>query len=125
MSICYRREEQGFTLVEVMVSLAIFLVASMGILPLLLSNLQVNRGNSLHAQARRLAGEQLAKLQVVDYASLALLPEVPLLAGEIELAQHIEGNQPTAGLSRITVTAQWQQQGRIHRYQLQTTRSAP
>ena len=125
MSKCHGRGGQGFTLVEVMVSLLIFLVASMGLLPLLLTNLQVNHGNSQHAQARRLAGEVMAKLQVIDYASLATVSAEPLLAGDIEIAQRIEQNQPQFDQSRISVTAHWQQQGHRHSYQLQTIRSAP
>jgi prepilin-type N-terminal cleavage/methylation domain-containing protein len=117
--------EKGFTLVEVMVSLMIFLITSMGLLPLLMSNLQVNHGNSLHMQAQRLAGEMMAELQVLDYAGLATVAEEPLLVAGVEIQQQIEANVPQHDLSRITVTASWQQQGKTHRYQLQTIRSAP
>ena len=125
MSIVCTREEKGFTLTEVMVSLAIFLVASMGLLPLLHTNLQVNRANRLHTQARRLAGEVMAELQVVDYASLAGGSGEPLLAGEIEVMQRVESNLPMADQSRITVTARWQLRDRIYSYQLQSIRSGP
>ena len=37
------RRDPGFTLVEVMVSLVIILVASMGLLPLLLTQMQANQ----------------------------------------------------------------------------------
>ena len=37
------RRDTGFTLVEVMVSLVIFLVASMGLLPLMLTHMQANQ----------------------------------------------------------------------------------
>lgn len=119
------RKDSGFTLVEVMVSLVIFLVASMGLLPLLLSNMQVNQGNSLHAQARRLAAAAMAELQVVDYSLLTDLESVPLLIGKIEVRQTIEPDLPQVGQSRLTVTAHWQQRGQSHDYQLQTFRSAP
>lgn len=125
MSMWPGKETKGFTLVEVMVSLVIFLVASMGLLPLLIASLQVNHDNSLHAQARRLAGEVMAQLQVVDYANLMMVADEPLLLGDIELQQQVEQNQPQFDQSRITVTARWQKQGRTHRYQLQTIRSAP
>ena len=115
----------GFTLVEVMVSLLIFMVASMGLVPLLITSLQVNHGNSLHAQAQRLVGEVMAELQVVDYASLPVVANEPLLIAEVEIQQEVEQNRPQPDQSRITVTAHWQQQGRSHRYQLQTIRSAP
>ena len=125
MTIFHVRGNEGFTLVEVMVSLVIFLIASMGLLPLLITNLQVNHGNRQHAQARRLAGEVMAELQVVDYASLRLVIDEPLLVADIEIQQQIEQDMPRLDQSRITVTACWQQQGRSHRYQLQTIRSAP
>jgi prepilin-type N-terminal cleavage/methylation domain-containing protein len=125
MSIFCGKRVKGFTLIEVMVSLVIFLIASMGLLPLLITNLQVNHGNSLHAQARRLAGEMMAELQVIDYASLAAVAVEPLSVAEIEILQQVEQNMPQRDQSIITVTARWQQQGRIHEYQLQTIRSAP
>ncbi|NOR49664.1 MAG: prepilin-type N-terminal cleavage/methylation domain-containing protein, partial [Desulfuromonadales bacterium] len=37
MSKCHSRGDRGFTLVEVMVSLLIFMVTSMGLLPLLIT----------------------------------------------------------------------------------------
>ena len=122
---CQGGRVKGFTLVEVMVSLLIFMVASMGLLPLLITNLQVNHSNSQHAQAQRLVGEVMAELQVVDYASLTAVADEPLLVANVEIRQEIEQNRPQLDQSKITVTAHWQQQGRSHRYQLQTIRSAP
>ena len=117
--------KEGFTLVEVMVSLVIFMITSMGLLPLLLTSIQVNHENGRNAQARRLAGEVMAELQVIDYAGLLLAAEVPLLVGEIEVQPQVERDVPHLGQSRITVSALWQQRGENHRYQLQTIRTAP
>lgn len=125
MSINSTGAEHGFSLVEVMVSLVIFLIASMGLLPLLMTNMQANQGNRLHAQARRLTGEVMAELQVVDYSSLAFAAGESFLVGELEVQQAVEADVPSTNQSRITVTALWQQQGQNHRYQLQTIRSAP
>lgn len=118
------RGKNGFTLVEVMVSLVIFLIASIGLLPLLMTSQQVNRGNTLHAQARTLASQVMAELQVVDYVGLTAAAE-PLLFDAIEVVPQIEANTPQTDQSRITVTAVWEERGRLHRYQLQTIRSAP
>jgi prepilin-type N-terminal cleavage/methylation domain-containing protein len=121
----FKRREQGFSLVEVMVAMVIFLVASMGLLPLLMTNMQANQGNLLHAQARRLAGETMAVLQVVDYALLDVAADDVLQAGGVEVRQTVEADTPVLDQSRITVTALWRQRGQQHRYQLQTIRTAP
>ena len=122
---CQGSGKKGFTLVEVMVSLVIFMITSMGLLPLLLTSIQVNHDNGRNAQARRLAGEVMAELQVIDYAGLLLAAEVPLLVGDIEVQPLVERDVPHTGQSRITVSAVWQQRGQSHRYQLQTVRTAP
>jgi prepilin-type N-terminal cleavage/methylation domain-containing protein len=122
---CQGSGRDGFTLVEVMVSLVIFMITSMGLLPLLLTSIQVNHDNGRNAQARRLAGEVMAELQVIDYAGLLLAAEVPLLVGDIEVQPLVERNVPHTGQSMITVSAVWQQRGQSHRYQLQTVRTAP
>ena len=122
---CQDSGKDGFTLVEVMVSLVIFLIASMGLLPLLLTSVQVNHDNGRNAQARRLAGDVMAELQVIDYAGLLLAAEVPLLVGDIEVQPRVERDVPHIGQSRITVSVVWQQRGQNHRYQLQTVRTAP
>lgn len=121
----FGRMSGGFTLVEVMVSSAIFLIASMGLLPLLLTSLQVNYDNGRYSQARRLTGEVMAELQVVDYAGLSFAAETPLLVDDIEIQPQVELNTPQTGQSKITVSATWEQRGRSHRYQLQTIRTAP
>ena len=119
------RRDTGFTLVEVMVSLVIFLVASMGLLPLMLTHMQANQELNLHARARRLAGEVMAELQVIDYGRLGALTEIPLQEGGFEIRQRIDSGGLPDGQSRITVTARWLHHGRPHRYQLQTVRSTP
>lgn len=115
----------GFTLVEVLVSLLVFLVASMGLVPLLITSLQANTDTGLHGQARRLVGAVMAELQVIDYAGLATVHDDPVQLETIEVQRLVERNVPAPGQSRLTVTARWQSHGRTHRYQLQTTRSAP
>ena len=119
------RRDTGFTLVEVMVSLVILLIASMGLLSLLLAHMQANQGLNLHARARRLAGEVMAELQVMNYGRLGALTEIPLQEGGFEIRQRIDSDELPDGQSRITVTADWLHQDRRHRYQLQTVRSIP
>ena len=120
-----RRCQQGFSLVEVLVSLAIFLIASMGLLPLLLTGMRASQRNALHGEARRLAGESMAVLQVADYGALPAFDGLPAGEGTIALLHTVEGDVPEAGQTQLTVTATWQAAGQLHRYQLQSIRSQP
>lgn len=120
-----RHRQQGFSLVEVMVSLAIFLIASMGLVPLLLNGTQAGQRNALHGEARRLAGEAMAALQVADYAALPAFDGLASGSGALRLTSTVEGDLPEAGQTRLTVTASWIAAGQTHRYQLQTIRSRP
>lgn len=120
-----RHRQQGFSLVEVIVSLAIFLIASMGLVPLLLNSTQAGQRNALHSEARRLAGEAMAALQVADYAALPAFDGLVSASGAIRLIRAVEDDLPEAGQTRLTVTASWTASGQTHRYQLQTIRSWP
>lgn len=121
----FRRRQQGFSLVEVLVSLAIFLIASMGLVPLLLTGLRATRHNALHGEARRLAGETMAVLQVLDYGALPAFDGGQSGDGAIHVTQHVESDAPGSGQTRLTVITSWQQDGVTHRYQLQSIRSRP
>lgn len=117
--------DQGFSLVEVMVSLAVFLVATTALLALLLTQMQANRDLRLHARARSLAGAAMAELQVVDYNRIESLSAAPLLQDGIEIQRRFDVSGLPDGQGRITVSAHWQNRGRQHRYRLQTLRTAP
>ena len=119
------RCQQGFTLTEVLVSLTIFLITSLGLLPLLLGGMHAGQRNALHGEARRLAGEALAALQVVDYPALPAFDGLPSSYGPIVVDRRIESETPDTGQTRLTVTASWEATGQQHRYQLQTIRSEP
>lgn len=120
-----RHGQRGFSLVEVLVSLAIFLIASMGLLPLLLNGMQAGRRNALHGEARRFAGEAMAALQVADYGALPSFDGLPGGDGAIRVVNTVEGDIPETGQTRLTVTASWQTAGQTHRYQLQAIRARP
>lgn len=120
-----QRRQQGFSLVEVMVSLAIFLIASMGLVPLLLTGMRTGQRNAWHGEARRLAGEAMTVLQVADYGALSAFDGLPSGDGAIRLLHKVEEDAPEPGQTRLTVTASWQTAGQLHRYQLQSIRTQP
>lgn len=120
-----RRRQQGFTLVEVLVALTIFLIASMGLVPLLLSGMRAGQHNAVHGQARRLAGEAMAVLQSADYWALPAFDGLPSADGALHLTRAVENDVPEPGQTRLTVTVTWQLAGSVHRYQLQSLRAQP
>lgn len=125
MKVAHSRQS-GFSLVEVLVSLAIFLIVSMGLLPLLLGGMRAGGRNALHGEARRLAGERLAALQLVDYAALPACDGLTTEAGAVRLVQSVESDSPEPGQARLTVSAVWTSADRqLHRYQVQTLRVRP
>ena len=117
--------DQGFTLVEVMVSLAVFLVAVTALLALLLTQMQTNRNLRMLACARSLAGAAMAELQVVDYSRLEVLSAAPTRQYGIEVRRRFDTSGLPDGQGRITVSAHWQNRGRQQHYLLQTLRAAP
>lgn len=120
-----QRRQLGFSLVEVMVSLAIFLIASMGLVPLLLSGMRTGQRNAWHGDARRLAGEAMAVLQVADYGALPAFDGLSSGDEAIQLRHAVEEDAPEPGQTRLTVTASWQAAGQLYRYQLQSIRTQP
>ena len=123
MNIC--RNQRGFTLTEVLVSLTIFLITSLALLPLLLGGMQAGPRNALHSEARRVCGEAMAALQIADYAALPAFDGLPDDYGAIRLERRIETGTPAVGQARLTVTARWEAAGQAHHYQLQSIRSEP
>jgi prepilin-type N-terminal cleavage/methylation domain-containing protein len=122
---CHPHDQQGFTLTEVLVSLTIFLITSLGLLPLLLGGMYAGPRNALHGEARRLSGEAMAALQVADYAALPAFDGLPSRHGPIVVERLVESDTPAAGQFRLTVTARWEAAGQGHRYQVQSIRSEP
>jgi len=121
----YGCRRQGFTLVEVLVSLTIFMIACMGLVPLLLGGMRAGQRNAVHGDARRMAGEAMAVLQSADYGSLPAYDSLQSVAGGMRLSRDVESDVPAPGQTRLTVTVTWQMAGQEHRYQLKSLRVQP
>ncbi len=59
---------QGFTLVEIMIALLVFMVVMLGVAGGLIQALRSNSGNVVRAEALRLAEEELNRLQVERFS---------------------------------------------------------
>ncbi|KAA0259348.1 type II secretion system protein [Deferribacter autotrophicus] len=64
-------KKNGFTLIELIVALTIFLIAFLGLIPLLIKQVDANKMNHLRNVAVNIAQEKIDSLSVIDFNSLA------------------------------------------------------
>jgi prepilin-type N-terminal cleavage/methylation domain-containing protein len=65
------RPEAGFTLIETIISLAIMLVAALGVASLFLHSINLNTGASERAMASAVAQQRIERLRSVSFDALA------------------------------------------------------
>ncbi len=118
-------QDQGFSLVELMVALAIFMIAVLGMAPLLVTHIRVNSQNQLRTVAQDIAVEEMDRLQVMDYPDLAAVSSDPTTEKVVySLVRTIETNQPSTDQTRIRVAVSWSHQGDSKNYQIVSVRTA-
>jgi len=111
--------QQGFTLIEVMVALLIFMVIALGLARGEIAALRAQTDNVLRDEATRLAEEQLNDLRGQPFTNLAAAPwtnpeslPVTMRAGRVVFArsfQIIEIDATATQLMRIDVAVGWNQ----------------
>jgi prepilin-type N-terminal cleavage/methylation domain-containing protein len=72
------KRERGFTLVELLIALALSMIGLLGLMALQISAIKGNASSRNFAEATALAQEKLEKLQVVPYANVAASTETAL-----------------------------------------------
>lgn len=65
---------RGFTLVELLVSLAIFMIVSLGALPLMITNMHLNQRNQIRNQATAVTGRWIDWLHSQDHRPTGAAP---------------------------------------------------
>ncbi|MBB6098243.1 type IV pilus modification protein PilV [Deinobacterium chartae] len=66
-----KRRSQGFTLIEVLIALTVFGIAMMAIIPMFVSNMQMNSDSELRTQGAHLAQDYIEALRLKDPGALA------------------------------------------------------
>ncbi len=117
--------KQGFSLVELLVALTIFMIAVLGMAPLLITHIRVNSQNQLRTVAQDIAVEEMDRLQVVDYPDLAAVSADPTtMRGTYSMVRTVETDQPGADQTRIKIAVSWSHQGSNKSYQIVAVRTA-
>ncbi len=139
-SSCRTNDNPGFTLLEVLIAMAILGVGILSIGVAQLSALKMSSGSKHRSQAMYLAQDQLDEflaLPAGDAALAAAVENNPDPQGPVDIDPNdddlttysrswtIEPNLPAVGLTRITVRVEWEDgSNRVGRLQLQGIRGS-
>lgn len=139
-SSCRTNDNPGFTLLEVLIAMAILGVGILSIGVAQLSALKMSSGSKHRSQAMYLAQDQLDEILALPAGDAALAAAVennPDPRGPVDIdpsdddlttysrSWTIEPNLPAVGLTRITVRVEWEDgSNRVGRLQLQGIRGS-
>jgi len=125
--ISFRSWEKGLSMIEVLISMAIFSIGLLAIAGLVAATAKNNTiGNTL-TQATMLARAQVEYLKTLSFNQLAVAcPEdmEPIIVGRIysrkcEISP-LAGNETISTIGTIEVTVAWQKSGQLRQVVLQT-----
>jgi prepilin-type N-terminal cleavage/methylation domain-containing protein len=101
--------ERGFTLIETLVSLGLFVVATAAIGGLLVSQIRMETSNAAKTTAISLAAKELEDLRALDYSSIpASRTSTATVSGlTYTVTSRAVFDSPANGMASITTTLSW------------------
>jgi len=104
-----RMTNEGFTLVEVMIGMAIFFIGFLAIGTMQITAINGNAGAREATEAATRATNQLETLIALPYDSI--VPGGPVTDGAYRVTWDVADNMPVPATKTITVTVDWLQRG--------------
>jgi prepilin-type N-terminal cleavage/methylation domain-containing protein len=101
-----QRGRQGFTLIEVMIAMAIFSVGILAVGALQINSANTNTGARIYTEESTWVADQIERLTALDYDNADLIAGVhEVVQGPYTVQWTVTDDAPVAGAKRIAVTA--------------------
>jgi type IV pilus assembly protein PilV len=101
-----KNREQGFTVVEIMVAIALLLVGLLGVAQMQIMNTVTNSMANQRTTAITLAQDQIELLRSRPYANIGT-PPFSDTSGMYARSWTVANDTPAANMSRVTVIVSW------------------
>jgi type IV pilus assembly protein PilV len=94
--------QKGFSLIELMIAMFIFMIVMLGMLAGVNSSIQTNKGNVLRDEAIRLAEDELSRLRSEQFTSMGVSANLAATdwTGPNNITVNVRSGQITYALSR-------------------------
>jgi type IV pilus assembly protein PilV len=102
-------DNRGFTLVEVMIGMAIFAIGFLAVSAMQITAIQGNGSAREGTEAATLAAAQAERLMAQPYASI--VTGGPMTNGAYTLSWNVADDSPVNGTKTITIRVDWQDRG--------------
>ena len=102
-----RKREQGFTMIEILVAIALLLVGLLAVGQMQVMTMVTNSTANQRTTAITLAQDQMELLRTRPYANIET-PPLSNTSGIYTRSWTVETNTPANNMKRVTMTVSWQ-----------------
>lgn len=115
----------GFTLVEVLVALIVFLIGALGVAGLLVNVMYANRGATNRTRADELLYEKVEELQSTPYVGISDGTDQKTVGGVVFTREWtVTDDQPIDDVRTIELLTRWSDRGEIFEIRTATMRGS-